>query len=314
MNRRASCVVLPCLVALFVLAFSDRVAAQKSDSLAAARELYSSASYEEALAILNRLRVTSVQAEETPAIEQYRAFCLLALGRGDEAVKAIEGLIISAPAYRPADAEIAPRVRSTFSDARRRLLPGIIQQQYAQAKTAFDQKNYAAAATGFTQVVHLLADADVAQAASRPPLADLRTLAVGFKELSTKAALAALPPLPSPTPVSAAAVGGAVAPEAAPPPSPTHVYTAGEADVVAAVVLQQPLPPFSGRVAVRVRGVLEVVIDETGAVTSAVMREPAHAAYDKVVMEAARQWQYKPATINGHPVKFRKFVQITLEP
>src|SRR5947207_12510481 len=141
MSPRSLYTFAPCLIIVFVLATSDRVVAE--DSLAAARELYSSASYEEALSILNRLRAASVPGEESPAIEQYRAFCLLALGRSDEALKAIEALIVTAPAYRPSDADMAPRVRSTFSDARRRLLPGIIQQRYAQAKTAFDQKQHA---------------------------------------------------------------------------------------------------------------------------------------------------------------------------
>jgi TonB family protein len=311
MNRRASCVLVPCLIAVFVVSMSSRVVAE--DSLATARELYSSASYEEALTILNRLRAASVPGEESPAIEQYRAFCLMALGRSDEALRAIEALIMVAPAYRPSDADVAPRVRSTFSDARRRLLPGIIQQKYAQAKTAFDQKEYTAAADAFTQVLKLLADSDVAAAASKPPLSDLRTLAVGFQELSAKASLPALP-VPAPTPVPTSVVVAQPAPDRAPLPLPVRIYSAGDANVVPPVIVQQQLPPFNGRVAVRTRGVLEVVVDENGAVESAAMREAAHATYDRLVLEAARKWRYKPATADGKPIKFRKFVQITLEP
>jgi TonB family protein len=311
MIRRASYALVPCLIVAFVLSMSSRVAAE--DSLATARELYSSASYEEALVILNRLRAASVPGEESPAIEQYRAFCLMALGRGDEAVKAIEALVMVAPAYRPSDSDVAPRVRSTFSDARRRLLPGIIQQKYAQAKTAFDQKEYAAAADTFTQVLKLLADSDVGLAAAKPPLSDLRTLAVGFQELSAKASLPALA-LPTPTPVPRSVVEAQPAPDRAPMPSPVRIYSLGDANVVPPVALQQQLPPFNGRVTVRVRGVLEVVIDETGAVESAAMREAAHATYDRLVVEAAKKWRYKPATADGKPIRFRKFVQITLEP
>ena len=35
---------------------------------------------------------------------------------------------------------------------------------------------------------------------------------------------------------------------------------------------------------------------------------------DRIVLEAAKKWRYKPATWNGKPIKFRKFVQITLAP
>src|SRR5690242_11748707 len=104
MNRRSSSAFVPCLIIACVIALSDRVAGE--DSLAAARELYSSASYEEALAILNRLKASSVPGEQSPAIEQYRAFCLLALGRSDDAQKAIEALILTAPTYRPSDADM----------------------------------------------------------------------------------------------------------------------------------------------------------------------------------------------------------------
>ena len=313
MKRRSPYIVIPCFVTIFLLATVDRVVAQ--DSLTAARELYSSASYEEALAVLNRLRastVPGVPGEESPAIEQYRAFCLLALGRSDEAYKAIEALIVAAPAYRPTDVDMAPRVRSTFSDARRRLLPGIIQQRYADAKAAFDQKEYQAAAGGFAQVLNLLADADVGPAAAKPPLSDLRTLSAGFQELSAKAI--PLPPLPPPTLIAATVVEALPAVELPPPPPPARIYSAGEANVVPPVTTQQQMPPFVGRVAIRVRGVLEVVIDENGEVQSAAMREPVHAAYDRTVVEAAKKWRYTPATVNGKPTKFRKFVQITLEP
>lgn len=311
MNRRSPFALLTCLVTVFILGLSDRVATQ--DTLAMARELYASASYEEALAVLNRLKASSVPGEVSPAIEQYRAFCLMALGRSEEALKAIESLVMMAPAYRPSDADVAPRVRSTFSDTRRRLLPGIIQTKYAQAKTAFDQKDYPVAADTFTQVLKLLADSDVGPAAAKPPLSDLRTLAVGFQELSAKASLAALP-LPPPTPVPTSVVNAQPAPDLAPLPSLTRIYSAGDANVVPPVTVHQQLPAFTGRVAARVRGILEVVIDENGTVESAAMREAAHANYDRLVVEAARKWRYKPATSNGTAIKFRKFVQITLEP
>src|SRR5207249_2312635 len=142
---------------------------------------------------------------------------------------------------------------------------------------------YAAAADIFTQVLKLLGDADVGPAAAKPPLSDLRTLAVGFQELSAKAILP--PPLPPPTPVAASVVVAQPAPDVA--PLPPRIYSAGDANVVPPVTVQQQLPPFMGRVAVRVRGVLEVVIDEHGAVESAAMREAAYAGYDHFVVEAA---------------------------
>ncbi|MGH9143549.1 MAG: hypothetical protein ACRD2I_20630, partial [Vicinamibacterales bacterium] len=67
------------LVAGNVLA-ATHAGAQDAD-ISAARDLYASAAYDDALTVLNRLRSSEHPASQSRAIEQYRAFCLLALGR-----------------------------------------------------------------------------------------------------------------------------------------------------------------------------------------------------------------------------------------
>ena len=61
------------------------------------------------------------------------------------------------------------------------------------------------------------------------------------------------------------------------------------------------------------QGVIEVVIDENGAVETVVMKVPFSPAYDRQVVAAAQEWQYKPATLGGAPVKYRKTVQIAFK-
>ena len=51
------------------------------DSLSTARDLYAAAAYEDALAALDRLRAGGVRVDEGRAVDQYRAFCLLARSR-----------------------------------------------------------------------------------------------------------------------------------------------------------------------------------------------------------------------------------------
>jgi len=174
--------------AAMVMAISGSVSgiAGAADDLSAARDLYASAAYEEALAALNRVRAAGAPATDAFAVEQYRAFCLLALGRGSEAQSSIEALVMADPLYQPSS-EVSPRVRTAFSEVRRRLLPSIIPQQYAKAKAAFDRKDYVAASAGFGQVLKVMADPEVVQMAGQPPLSDIKTLATGFQELSTKA-------------------------------------------------------------------------------------------------------------------------------
>ena len=111
------------------------------DSLNQARDLYASAAYEDALAMLGRLNAASLRAEDGRVAEQYRALCLLALGKNGEASQAIEAVVAADPAYQPSENEVSPRVRAVFTDVRRRLLPGLVQQKNATAKTAYDRKD-----------------------------------------------------------------------------------------------------------------------------------------------------------------------------
>jgi hypothetical protein len=291
------------LIVLTVLTLGMSLHAQDGE-LATARDLYASAAYEDALTVLNRLRNADHPAAQSRAIEQYRAFCLLALGRGADAERAIEAVVAAEPGYHPSDSDVSPRVRSAFTDVRRRMLPAIIQQKYVDAKSAFDRKDWSAASGGFHQVLTALADPDVAAEANQSPLADLRTLAVGFEELSAKAAAPPPPPPPAPIPV------------AAPPsrPAPPRVYTMDDATVVAPVILNQALPLFPGQVVIPRSGRIELVIDESGLVESAMMTMPITTIYDNLALNASKSWRYKPATVDGVPVKFRKTVQIAIRP
>jgi len=88
----------------------------------------------------------------------------------------------------------------------------------------------------------------------------------------------------------------------------TATLTAGSS-----LIVNQTLPPFPGQVIIPRSGKLDLVIDEFGAVESAVMSASVTPAYDQLVIAATRNWRYKPATQNGVPVKFRKTVQIAIK-
>jgi len=280
------------------------------DSLSSARDLYASASYEDALAMIGRLNTTGLRSEDGRVAEQVRALCLLALGKTSEASQAIEAVVVADPSYKPADGEVSPRVRQVFSDVRKRLLPGLVQQRYAFAKASYDKKDYKTAVVAFGQILKLFDDQDLAPAAGKPPLADLRTLSDGFHQLSLQAST----PPPAPEPPPAVAVAAAPRPVAPAAPEPPKIYTVADAGIVPPVTVRQELPPFTGYIDKPVSGALEVVIDETGRVVSATMRGSLLALYDRQAVAAAQNWRYRPATLNGAPVKFRKFIQVSLTP
>jgi hypothetical protein len=294
------------LLPLLLAASFTRVAfgqAPPRDVVGEARTLYASARYDEALAVLDDLRPTEAPGPvaDLKSIEQYRSLCLLALGRDSEAETAIAAVITADPSYLPSDAEASPRVRAAFSDVRKKLLPEIAAQRYADAKATFDHKEYARATQQFRRVLALLDDPDMAGRQG-----DLRTLASGFLDL----AIAATPPPEPPKPAPVAA------PEPPPPPKPdpNRIYTAEDADVTPPTVLRQEVPRLTPTMKpqARMHGVVEIVIDEQGRVAAIAIRESIQPIYDAQLLSKGRDWRYEPATLYGVPVKYRKLIQLNV--
>lgn len=301
MRRHAGPVIATWALAM-ILAASTQSAAQ--ETLANARQLYASADYRNALTMLNTLLAASPSPQDRQSIELYRTFCLVAMGSTDEANKAIEAMVSRDPLYRPNMDDVPPRLRTVFSDARKRLLPALIQERYIIAKTAFDRSDYKTAAEGFTQVLIALSDPDIAPASKQPPLADLRVLASGFSDLTVRAL--------TPPPVQAVPLTVQAPPPTPMPPRAPIVYSQEDKNVSPAVAIRQDLPPFPGRVTFDRSGVVEVIIDPSGAVESAAVIEPVEPLYNRLLLAAAKTWTYRPARLDGAPVKYRKRIQITL--
>src|SRR4030095_1220896 len=246
MDSPARRLILPFLLAASMAHVAYGQTAASRDSLGAARDLYASARYDEALAVLNDLRPADNPAagSDLKSIEQYRSLCLLALGRGSEAETAIAALVTADPSYLPGDAEASPRVRTAFSDVRKRLLPDIVSKSYAEAKGTFDRKDYARASAQFRHVLQLLDDPDMGG-----KLSDLRTLASGFLDLAIAATPPPDPPKPAPAPEPAPVAQQAPQPapvaQQAPQPEPNRVYSMNDTDVVPPVIIRQDLPPLT---------------------------------------------------------------------
>jgi len=292
----------PIVVAILLLV-SARVEAQTLD---AAKELYASAEYERALAMLNGLRTPDRSGEEQQTIDLYRVLCLVATGKEGDAKGIMEALISRNPLFRPS-ADLPPRVRTTYSETRKRLLPAAAQSAYQEAKGAFDIKDFSSAERGFALVLAVLADPDVEAQASKSPLSDIRTLATGFHELSAKAAA-------PPQPVVRALPQAPVVPDLPPAVRTQRIYSASDGNVVPPMILNQQIPAFRGQVREAQTGVIEVVIDTMGGVESASMIASINPQYDRQAIGAARLWIYQPARLNGVPVKYLKRIQVNLVP
>jgi len=298
--------VRPLLVAAAL--FWTHAAAAQTD-LAKARDLYRAAAYDDALAVLNPLQDGGQSDVDAPVVGEYRALCLIALGRSVEADRVMEAVVLRAPGYHLSGDDTPPRVRARFADVRRRMLPAIVQQKYAEAKAAYDRKDAPLAVKGFQDVLAVLDDADIAAAANASPLAEIRTLAADFFKLSEAVAA----PKPVPPPAAAPPPPPPVQPPPPPPPVAPRIYGPDDANVVPPTTVRQVLPPVDSVFAVR-QGVVEIIIGESGAVEAAAIRTPVNPVYDKLVLSATKAWRYRAATLDGQPVKFRKLVQIDIKP
>jgi TonB family protein len=278
------------------IVFINTAPAGAQDALAPVRELYASAAYEDALSALDRLKGEAA-SERRLEFDRYEVLCLIALGRSTEANRVIETIITTDPLYRPGASEAAPHVRAAFAAVRRRVLPGLVRDLYAEGKRSYDRKAFADASEKLEQALHLIDDPDLADLAD---LRDLSTLVTGFLELSRSRMPPQIPLRTNPVEVAISS------PPAAPAP-------------VEPVVVRQHIPKWTFALAgalyvAEFRGAIEIDIDERGDVTSAQIVRSIHPMYDPMLLAATRDWKYQPARRLGKPVKTRKRVDIVLRP
>jgi len=296
--------MLTLVLALLAVVGQDRAAPAATSDLAAAKALYASGDYEEAM---TRLPSTADAGPSADEANQYRALCALALGRTAEAQRSLEELITRRPLFKMSEAEVSPKLVTMFHDVRRRLLPTLVRGMYVNAKSNFDQKRYDQASSQLKDVLGVLNDPDLGSEAG--VLSDLKMLAEGFVKLADMevAAAAAAKPKPADPPPTAAPAG----------PPPIAIYTSEDKDVVPPADVRRPLPPWtpvnaadrSGH-----SGVLRVVIDEQGKVEAVSLIRSVAPGYDAPLITAARGWVFRPATKNGQPVKYQKIIAVTLSP
>ena len=280
------------------------------DSLAAAKDLYASASYEDALVMLERLAAAKVTDADTGApIDEYRAFCLFALGRTAEAEGVAAELFRRYPLLSLQSEEMSPRVTALFTETRRRVLPTLIREKYKTGRTAVERKDFAAAESDLLAVRALIAQARTL-GIEDDSFGDLGTLADGFLLLATTSA-SARPAAPQAPPPAAAAN----APSAVGNADPTRTYGSGDLDVTAPLAIRQQIPGIPADVINKIvnqLGILEVVVERDGTVSNATMRRSVHPLYDAILVKAARAWRYQPAVKGGTPVRYLKVVALTI--
>jgi len=290
--------------AILALALATAIPARAADrSLAAARELYASAAYEDALTMLKALAASDdLPAPDALQVDEYQSLCLYALGRTSEAESVAQAAFKKDPFYEPSPDDLSPRVATMFASVRRSVLPDIIRAKYQAAKAAVDREDWTVAEGLLTDTHRLLARAQ--EDGVKDSITDLRIVVDGFLDLAQASAKQAS------NRASAAAAAAAAPPAPSPAAIPPPIYDADSAGVLAPVAIRQDVPPVPQALVktVRKRGRLEVTIEADGRVSDVIVRESINSAYDAMLVSAARYWRYKPATKGGAPVRFAKTI------
>ena len=292
---------LPLLAVLFTLTWNAPAAAADLD---AAIALYAEASYEAALEALNAVDVDA----NVDMVDQYRALCFLALGRQFEAELSLERIVSRSPLYKMDATAVSPRVLDLFHQVRVRVLPTTAQELYVAAKARYDRNELAEARLAFVTLGEVLQEASALGAGDN--VQDLVQLGDGFLAI-IEAKLAPPPPPVEPEP------SDPVEPPIA-RPEEGRIYTNTAPNVVPPVAIERDIPPWlppEGPLGQStVRGSLEFIVDENGAVIQASITESMWAPFDRSLLNATRDWRFRPAMFGDTPVKFQQRLNIVLSP
>ncbi len=256
-----------------------------------AQSLYTAARYEEVLKLLEGVD-TSVRSPFAFDVMRYRALCWLALGQEREAERAIAALVDLDPFYAPDAREVAPRVAKSFAEVRRMRVPHVARTMLVEARRALKRHDGEEADRLLRLATQLLSEPGPG---AGPELGDLRMAAEALTELS-------LLQVESASLVSPRTAAGPAQAERDAPPFP----------------LVQSFPTWDPAESLVARteydGAVRLWVDASGTVTGAAIERPTHAAYDRLVLEAAREWRYRPARRSGMHVAEMLVVEYSLRP
>jgi len=277
-------------------------AAAAQNDLGEAKAKYEEAAYEDALTTLTKASASTTA--DRVQLEQYRALCLIALGRIAEAERAVAALVDADPTYVPPSSVASPRVLAMIAEIRRKELPGVARRVLDSGRAAYEAKDIPRAQRQFDLLLKLLDDPIME---GRPEREDLLAVARGFSTLLVAA--------PAPRPPAAETERPAAPPAAAggTPPAAPAVST-----FVPASVIQESLPiwtpPNPAVARNEYNGAVKVRIGTDGRVKAATIDRPTHPAYDTALLNTARSWLYKPATQNGTPIESERVIAVRLRP
>ena len=89
-----------------------------------------------------------------------------------------------------------------------------------------------------------------------------------------------------------------------------RIYSSADKSVTPATLIHPQLP--SGPQPGPTTGLFDLTVDESGNVVTVRLLSPTGRYEDRWLVSAAKAWRFRPALLDGHPVKYRLLVPINL--
>ena len=92
-----------------------------------------------------------------------------------------------------------------------------------------------------------------------------------------------------------------------------EVFTAADSTVTPAVIVRPVLPkePPLGVPPDKI-GTIDIVVDEQGDVLHVKLISPGNRYHERMLVSAAKMWKFRPAYKDGHPVRYKARVRLTI--
>jgi hypothetical protein len=208
-----------------------------------------------------------------------RASELVAQGQTAQAAMVFDSLLMANPLYEPKATDLTPESMSAFRASQRVLLPVLATRGFDRARTALAAGDVDRALATVKETAAILER----PAANATPEQKLR-----LQELGEQATLAK-----------------ATADEV--------IYSADDAGVVPPRPISRQFPAATPNGVPPHRiGTLEMIIGKDGTVEFVKLHTPLNRYHERMIVSAAKAWQYRPAMRAGKAVKYRLTVQINL--
>lgn len=244
--------------------------------------LYYNGEYEQTIEALSQLELDDLTEGQRLECFKYRAFSYIALGDTENAQSDLKSLLSTDPNYRFDPAMVSPKLIEQLDSARSEL----VKELFAQGKTAYYDNDYDSAIRLMDSILRLDSEYE---------------LALEYRQLSVERAdiTALLEP-----------EGARGAEEAE--PDPDRIYQLSS-DITAPVLIDRVTPRYPALDARRGREgqvVILIVVENDGTVSSTKVLRSVSASMDNAAVDAVSKWLYRPASMNGRPVRVQLVVAV----